>query len=99
MDNPNTIAKIITGTKASIGPEGWNTSVMTPRDAPMLNKFSKAAFNGTNSDRNTTINNKADKPTTTRMNSGNRELTADAKSSAAAVDPPTRKDPGKDGST
>ena len=56
----------------------------------MLSRLSTAAFNGIRIDRNTAISSSADSPTTTRTKIGSRLLTAEAKSSAAAVAPPTR---------
>ena len=67
----------------------WNTATITPNDAPIDSRFITAAFNGTNTDRNTIISSRNDKATTAPMNSGNRSWIRCPRSMYAAVMPPT----------
>jgi hypothetical protein len=93
------IANSITGRNGSIGPvvstpssdarwPSWNTNVITPRAAPMLSRFSSAAFSGTSTERNTTISSSSDSPMTTPMNTGSLEAMTSPKSTVVAVAPP-----------
>ena len=60
----------------------------TPSAAPIDRRFMIAAFTGTSSDRNTTINKSAERRTTIPMNTGSFDAKMFARSIVAGVKPP-----------
>ena len=67
----------------------WKTATITPYAAPMLSMLRTAAFNGTSTERKTSISTRNDSPTTAPRNQGIRWCNRDDTSSIRAVEPVT----------
>src|SRR3954453_14192891 len=65
----------------------WKTATTTPYEAPTPRTLSTAAFNGTSTDRNTTIRTRNDNPMTAPRNQGIRRCKGDETSAVIAVEP------------
>ena len=94
------MANSIIGAQLSIGPAlptpirlipqpHWKTATSTPYAAPMDNKFMITAFSGTSKLRNTAMSRRNESERTPRNKYGMRPPIDSAKSTPAAVKPPT----------
>jgi hypothetical protein len=67
----------------------WKTAVSTPNEAPTASRLQRIALRGTSSERNATRRMRKLNASTVPMTSGKRAAMSAARSSNAAVTPPT----------